>query len=150
MKKLFVIFSLIVFAFGLEAQNGAVDYTLKYSESYVYFAGSDADTIGIGDSTFTYTVEKSSLKETAAYAYFSLDSVGGTAANVVVNLESRVTPRESWNIRETVTYAGQADTTFILESDSTHKARYWRANITGQDDGFNMAIDNIDFYITEE
>lgn len=139
----------VALAFGV-ATSESVNASLNYSESYNYYTGRNADTIGVGDSVFIYKVRKKSLKKLVPYMYVALDSTGGTSNIVTVTLESKVFPDEDYKIRETVDWHDGSDTTVVLVSDTAHISEYWQIKLSGADDTFKAKVTQLNFKFIEE
>lgn len=135
--------------------SGLFDDFLDYSKtrSYVYYDGTLAagDTIGVGDSTITYTYYVKSLKPQQPKLYIELDSIGGLVDTVYVDLESKSFPSDSttWVRRERSTWITGLDVAITLSSDSSHMDEFWRINVNGQNDSLSVLIDNYIFKFYE-
>ena len=147
MKKIvFLIFTLaLLFAGAAYTINQTlmiepVSTTVDYDESYVWYTGLAKDTIGVGDSVYTFAVRKKSLSTVMPYAYVSIDSTGGTANSVTVSLESKTFEQEDYTVRESATWTLGQDTAIVLISDTAHISEYWRIKLSGADDTFKAKI----------
>lgn len=151
MKKYFLLLGLIFsMTFLCNAQNATIDFDLSYGNSYAEFTGTAADTFGIADSTYTFTVQKRTLGNLQPYVYLNLDSVGGTSNSVVITLSSKVFEEESYTLRESITWTTGADTAFSFESDTAHHSQIWQLGLTGQDNTFKIGVDNFNIHFVEE
>lgn len=151
MKKYFLLLVIsLSFILCSNAQNAALDYDLSYGNSYAEFTGTAADTFGIADSTYTFTIQKRTLGNLQPYVYLNLDSVGGTSNNVVITLSSKVFEEEDYTLRESITWTTGADTAFKFESDSAHHSQIWQLGLTGQDNTFKIGVDNFNIHFVEE
>ena len=145
MKKYLIIFSIILVgalsAFTIsQILIEPVQSTVDYNESFVWYTGVTADTLGIGDSIWTYSVRKKSLEKIMPYVYIALDSVGGAKNNVVITLESKCFEQETYSIRETKTWKLGRDTTLIFQSDTAHISEFWRVKLKGANDIFKVKV----------
>ena len=135
--------------------SGLFDDFFDYSKtrSYFYYDGTLAagDTIGVNDSTILYTYYVKTLKPQQPKLYIELDSIGGKADTVYVDLESKSFPSDSisWTLRERATWTQGRDTAILLASDSAHMDELWRININGQNDSISVLIDNYIFKFWE-
>ena len=150
MKKFLIIFSLIcVLIFGAFTINETlvepVNASLNYSESFKWYPGQTADTIGVGDSIWEYLIRKKSNYEITPYTYLALDSTGGTFDTITVTLESKAFEQESYTIRESASWELGSDTVIILVSDTAHISEYWKIKIIGDDDTFKAKITQLNF-----
>ena len=125
------------------AQNKTVDNVLNYDETFVIFEGTSSDVLESGDSTWMYTIQKKTDEKVFAYFFIDLDSVGGTAADVNIYLQRKVFGSESYSNVDTVTYAGTTDTTFVIKTTSADWGDYWRINIVGSNDEFEIKINEL-------
>lgn len=150
MKRIVFVIAIISFVIGLNAQNQTIDFNLDYSQSFVEYTGSATDNTSTSDSTWTFTVQKNTLKDLKPYIYLPLDSIGGTANAVTINIYSKVFTNEDYTLRESVTWANGADTTITIESDSAHHSRIWRTEITGQDNTFIFRPIRHDIHFKEQ
>ena len=150
MKKILIIFSLIaVFILGAfninEVLVESVNASLNYSETFKWYPGQTADTIGVGDSVWEYKIRKKSNLELMPYTYLAIDSTGGTFDTITVTLESKVFEQESYTIRESASWELGSDTVIILISDTAHISEFWKIKIIGDDDTFKAAITQLNF-----
>jgi len=146
MKKIIIFIFAFVVLFagaayvGTDIMTEPVNTTLSYDQSYVWYTGLAKDTIGIGDSVYTFPVRKKSLSKVAPYAYISIDSTGGTANVVTVTLESKAFEDESYIVRETASWTLGGDTVIKLLSDTAHISEFWQVKLSGADDTFKAKI----------
>ena len=133
-----------LFSLSAFSQNESVNASLGYGQTYNLYTGVASDTIGDSDSTWSYIVQKLTDEKVFPYAYISLDSLGGTAADVTVLLKYKMFDSQSFTTSTTVTYAGTIDTTIVISPGTAIKADYWQLLITGSTDGFNVGIDKFD------
>jgi hypothetical protein len=143
MKKIILISLLISFITAMSGQNAAVDADLSYDATFVLLTGQASDTIGIQDSTWTFTVRKKTDAKMYHYYYISLDSVGGTTNIVDIIRQKKMFLAESYTNVDTVSWHGTADTTFSSLGSQTH-GEYWRILIKGRDDTFKAKIIELD------
>lgn len=129
--------------YGINTES--VNTTVGYDQSYYWYDGQTADTIGVGDSVYLFPVRKKSLSTVTPYVYLSLDSTGGTANIVTVTLESKVFEDEDYTIRETESWHNGSDTVIIMESDTAHISEYWRIKLAGADDTFKAKVTVLNF-----
>jgi len=126
-----------------------VNSTINYDESFFYYSGLAKDTIGVGDSVYTFALRKKSLSKVTPYTYISLDSTGGTANVVTVTLESKVFEQENYTIRESKIWHDGGDTAIIFESDTAHISEYWRIKLSGANDTFKAKVLKLNFKFTQ-
>lgn len=124
--------------FGITTES--VNTTVGYDQSYYWYNGQTADTIGAGDSVYVFPVRKKSLSTVTPYVYIAIDSTGGTANSVTVTLESKVFEDESYTPRESATWLNGSDTVIIFQSDTAHISEYWRVKLSGADDTFKAKV----------
>lgn len=145
MKKLLTILLLSgLFLAVTFAQNETFDASLGYDYTYNLYTGTAGDTIGSGDSTWTYTIEKLTDTKIFAYARLELDSTGGTGAPVTVLLQNKVFNSETFSNIDTVTWTVGTDTTIIFETTTSDIADKWRILMTGSTDGFRAKVPRLD------
>lgn len=137
---------------GLAAhgQNQDVDKTLNYEQTFVYFNGSSVDTIGTGDSTWTYTVNKYNLSTVFPYIYMAIDTVTGGSGDLTnIYLQGRVTVDEDYANIDTVQYYSTADTTFefdiTVSATTGRKEQFWRIAVEGSTDDVKLEIQDLNF-----
>ena len=145
MKKYLIIISIVLVgalsAFTItQVLTEAVQTTVDYNESYVWYNGVTADTLGVGDSIWTYSVRKKALSKITPYVYIALDSVGGTKNNVTITLESKCFEAENYIPRETKTWKLGRDTTLVFQSDTAHISEFWRVKLKGANDIFKVKV----------
>ena len=126
-----------------------VNTTVGYDQSYYYYTGQAKDTIGIGDSVYLFPVRKKSLSTVLPYVYVAIDSTGGTANSVTVELQSKVFEDESYVTRESATWTEGSDTVIVLQSDTSHVSEYWQIKLTGADDTFKAKVTKVNFKFTQ-
>lgn len=127
-----------------DPQNSeSIDQSLGYgtNASYLYYNGQAFDTLGSGDSVWTYTVRVKSKFKLQPECYAILDSVGGTNAAVTLNLYSKAFAADNYTRRETTTWISGADTTKIMRSDSAHISEFWLFEFKSINDGFRVKLD---------
>jgi len=157
MKKL-LIFLFAFVAFTASAQDPQSLETVQQeswyesASSYFYYHGSAAagDTIGVTDSTWTYTVRIRSKFALKPHVYFSIDSTGGTFDTTNINLYSKVAYYEPWVLRETAAWNLGSDTTGILESDSSHISEFWKFEVKSTNNTLEATIDEYFLKWTED
>jgi hypothetical protein len=156
MKKLFYIISIILLSIAGLAYtvnetvfSEPVNTTVGYDQSYYYYTGQAKDTIGVGDSVYTFPVRKKSLSTVLPYVYVAIDSTGGTFDTVTVQLQSKVFEDESYITRESATWNLGSDTIIVLQSDTSHISEYWRIRVACEDDTFKAKITSINFKFTQ-
>jgi len=137
---------------GLNAQESTTyDYNMKYKSddyggTWLATGLSEEDSLGIGDSTWTYTVRKLSREKVLTTFRVVLDSVGGTAvADVTINFKYKPWLKAPWVTDSTVTYTGTVDTTMQIVLDAAVVADYWQIDISCATDEFNVLIDSVYF-----
>lgn len=145
MKKYLIIFSIllagVLSAFTLmQVMVEPVQTTVDYNESFVWYPGVTADTLGVGDSVWTYSVRKKSLAKIIPYVYIALDSVGGAKNNVTITLESKCFEQENYIPRETKIWKLGRDTVAVFQSDTAHISEFWRVKLKGANDIFKVKV----------
>lgn len=139
--KNFLLVSIFI-VLGISSMN-AQNQTLSYSNTWFEYNGSDGDTIGYGDSVYTYTITKYTTNKVTPRLYVELDSIGGAAAEVTTYLQKKVSSDESWSNIDTVVYNGTVDTSYIMQPDNTQIGDYYRFYLQCENDGFNLKIKTI-------
>lgn len=156
MKQLAIITMILSASLLCNAQDPqsqvSVNATLGYGTdvSYIYYNGQATDTIGIGDSTWTYVLRAKSKFKLQPEVYLSLDSTGGTANAVTINLYSKTFGPANYVLRETDTWFDGSDTTLIMSSDSSHISEFWKVELIGTDDTFKAKMDQLIIKMTED
>lgn len=150
MKKYFLIAIMALFVGISYGQNQTVDKELSYDQTFVYFNGSSVDTLGTGDSTWTYTVNKQNLSTVYPYVYVAIDTLTGTSQDVTnIYLQAKVFPDESYSNIDTVQYYASADTTFTFDisvsATTGRKEQFWRVNMVGSTDDVKLEIQDLNF-----
>lgn len=144
MKNIIILIIGMLFVASLSAQNSsAYDATFKSGATYLVTdkTGSDRDTIGAGDSTWTYTTRLYTPSKLFYDNYIALDSVGGTASTVTILYQGRDMSVDDWTTITTVTWDNGADTTVNFEQFTTAQPyKDYRVSITGSDDSFRVKI----------
>lgn len=135
------------------SQNASVDREMPYSASYLK-AGvtAESDTFGLADSTWTYTIVKRTNKSLTPYVYADLDSVGGAAETVTIELLSKGfsdQPDTDYTVRESASWTVGNDTTITFDSDSVHNNQVWQFKIR-QDNSLKIGVDKLNFHFSEE
>lgn len=146
MKNFIIGILFLAFAFTASAQNTVLDKSLNYSETFVYYTGIASDTIGIGDSTWTYTIWKYNDEPGNVYVYADIDSVSLSSGEVSVVLQGKVLPEESYTDIATATYALTADTVILFDQTATqYDYQYWRVSLTGDNDENKVEVQKLDW-----
>lgn len=149
MKKLAIVLMLVlpVYVMGQYSVDGSYDKQIDDKESAVYYNGTSAEITSSGDSTWYVDIFVRTADETIFDCFLDVDSVGGTSSAANEHLfflsYAQFPGSNSYTaIGDTVSYAGTADTTFVLSSGSTAvKARQWRINCIGETDSFYSELD---------
>jgi hypothetical protein len=126
-----------VFTISLSAQqSGTFDTKIKYAESYSLLTGPSAAILTTGDSSYTYTFYKESLKPLKYDVYVSLDSTGGTYdTTTVITWKAKKFSENSWSTLKTVTWYNGSDTTFTMtESSTAQQYNYYQLSVAGNSD----------------
>lgn len=145
MKKiLFLMIMILGVAVGY-SQNQTVDKVVGYDDTYVLYDGIASDTIGIADSTWTYTVRKKNDTRLRPYVYLDIDSVSGTPNVVNCILQGKTTPDESYTDITTVAWTNGNDTTIAYDVTAVKPYEYWRVSIEGQADEFKAEVQVLNF-----
>lgn len=145
MKKILLLIAIALMYIGVQAQNATIDKTLSYDQTYVNYNGQTADSIGVIDTTWTYTVRKNNHWRVFPYVYLALDSIGGTAADVTVLLQKKVFGDQDYTTETTVTYAGTADTVILFDVTTADKAEFWRVSLSKASNDFNIGVEDLNF-----
>lgn len=129
MKRLVYIFTIILFALNMSAQD--VSKSFGKNASNIVYVGQDSDTI---TNTDTWTMQFNLAAKNALQGYsvmVKLDSVSGTPADACVLAGSH--DGSTWNTITTVSWTGStSDTTFYYSDVATGVFwRYMRIAITG-------------------
>jgi len=129
-------------------QNATIDKTLEYGQTYINFSGVAADTIGVGDSTWTYTVYKKSDDNIYPYIYTDLAVVaGGTPDTVLVILQGKVFANQSFTALDTVIWRGNPDNAITpFDYTTANKNQIWRVMLQGSNDAIKARVSKLDFY----
>lgn len=145
MKKFLGILLIMVLSFTIcEAQNQTVDKQMKYADTYLNYTGVASDTIGT-DSTWTYTVRKKTDARLFPYMYMEIDSISGTAADVYIIRQGKVTPSESYTNIDTVTWTvTTSDTTLKFDDSTARKFQYTRYLVKGSASTFKAEIQKLE------
>ena len=165
MKKLFIIFSLFIFALGTQAQ----DITLDYDQTYLLYDGISTDVINTTDSTWTYEVWKKSDAPVKVFVDIKIDSTGGTANNVYVRLQNkRFVDGTYANISSVLWSVTSSDTTIAISpsaelltfnsdstitttsSDQLNLGGYFRILVEGQDNTLLAKISRLNWMFLKE
>jgi len=144
MRNIFIIALLFVIVGLTSAQNSSTyDATFKSDKTYLItdIVGATGDTIGSGDSTWTYTTRLYPPSKLFYDMYLALDSTGGTAATVTVVLNGRDMSVDSWTEITSVTWNDGADTTINFEQFTTAQPyKDYQVTITGETDSFRVKV----------
>lgn len=131
MKKLFWIIALVclsVVGYGQAVSSVTTDYAFEIGKNstYLRYVGVAADTMGIADSTWTYTFKiKDRFDATKQAVRVELDEVSGTG-RVVAALKGKDFWQDSWTSITSVTYyGGGSDTTFYLNNSTAKSYRFY-------------------------
>lgn len=155
MRGLFILLLLGMFSLVTFGQNSTIDARLGYDETFKTVTLSSSDSIGVGDSLWTYTVYKKTRGPSICYYRLYLDSLSGTSDTVDIFLQKKVfgTPQssasEGYTNVDTVTYYGTADTGFSAVVSSAQYADFWRLTIKERGDNFKVGIDSVMFKFFE-
>jgi hypothetical protein len=144
MKKIILLLTGLLFILVLSAQNSSTyDATFKSKATYliVDITGAPGDTIGSGDSTWTYTTRLFTPSKLFYDGYVALDSTGGTASIVTILWQGRDMSVDGWTTITTDTWVDGADTTLNYEQFTTAQPyKDYKLSITGADDEFAFKI----------
>lgn len=143
MKNVFII--LLLFVAGLTYAQNSSDYDATFKSNSTYLisdiTGATSDTIGSGDSTWTYTSRLYPPSKLFYDMYIALDSIGGTAATVTVALNGRDMSVDSWTEITAVTWDNGADTTINFEQFTTAQPyKDYQVTVTGSTDSFTVRV----------
>lgn len=155
MKKSLIILLLGFLCQGVFPQNGTVDARLGYEETWKTLKCTTADSIGQGDSTWTYTVYKKTVEPSVCYYRIYLDSLSGTSDTVDIFLQKKVFgypesyASETYSNIDTVTYYGTADTVISAYNSSATYSDFYRVLVKERGDNFKVGIDSLMIKIFE-
>lgn len=146
MKKFMIALMLLCVAFVVNAQESATqDKKMEYSDTWLVTALSDADSIGVGDSVWYYTIRKYTTNKVFADFRIVLDSAGGTADSVLITIKYKTWLNDPWTTATSVKYYGSVDTAFNYANSTAVIADYWQVHVKGYSDDFNVVIDSLYF-----
>lgn len=146
MKNLFILISLL-FCVNLFSQNSistSYNTLLDYDETFVWYNGATADSIGSGDSIYTYTVYKKTDARLYPYIALKLDSARGTGDTVNVFLKHKVGDQESFANLDTAVWRGQAASsgdTLTFDYNTATKGGFYQIYVIGEGDSFKATLD---------
>lgn len=107
----------IIFSCDADAQNRDRDLTFSTNQWIKDYTGKAGDTIGAGDSTWSYTILVNKPYKVLWDFYMDIDSVGGTAASCPIYIQYRTLDVDNFTDIDTIKWTGNVDTTF-------HKYQY--------------------------
>ena len=148
MKKLFILLTLVIVAMSASAQfnsgttDSGYDHFHSSTDKYmIYYNGTDADTIGTGDSILTKTILLNTDAPLKYEFYVDADTVTGLADSCIFYLETKKHTDDTYTIQDSVKWYGSTDTTFSVSETSTGvPARYWRLRQKGYSDSFKSEL----------
>lgn len=153
MKKLFISFifavSFILMATAQTPQTptvtGVADVSVSTNGSWAYHTGLASDTIGVGDSIWTYSAQKYTVDRSYAGFWVEVDSTGGTGAAITIYLQKKALDKQSWVNTDTVTISTGVDSSFFYESALPHSAQFWRFYAIAANDSYKAKFDQLDW-----
>ena len=134
MKKLLFVLVTLLIGFVSMAQTvtqAASTYTTKLDPkanvTYFRHIGTVADTMGVADSSWTYTVGVNNVLDALKQEVrVKLDEVSGTG-KVAFKLKGKTFVQDSWTTITTVNYkGGGSDTTFYLNNATAKPYRFYQ------------------------
>lgn len=141
MKRLAIILISLLFVVVGYAQNTALDakslknststfFDIKENITYRYKYGTAVDTVGVTDSTYSYTFTVVNMDEQLeAECRIKLDSTSGTPT-LNVALKGKFSWNDSWTSIANADWAGTtSDTTLILSSTTAVPYRFYQVYI---------------------
>jgi len=143
MKKIALILLLGVISLTTFSQSRPqADQSLKYGDTWSLYLGKNADTIGVGDSTWTRVVNKLTTDKVGVEWRIYLDSLSGTADTVDLFFYYS-THGLTYTLEDTVTWYGTQDTLIIFDDDTTRVGDYNKVFIRERGDNFKFRIDTV-------
>lgn len=141
MKKFLIILVSVLFAIVSYGQNADISASGKKSSTstffdmnegitYRYFYGGTADTLGVADTTYSYTYTVVNMDEQLeAECRVKLDSTSGTPT-LNVALKGKFSWNDSWTSIANADWAGtSSDTTLILQSTTAVPYRFYQVYV---------------------
>ncbi len=131
--------------FVANAQDNSIyDAKIEYGQTYHYYTGQTADTLGTADTTWSYTYWKLSDAVFANYTQVKLDSVSGSPGAVSVLFETRINKLASWVTDSTVIWYGTTSDSLITYDATTNRAfPYRRIKILDADSDFKVKVNSL-------
>jgi hypothetical protein len=157
MKKIFSIMLLlslcltVTFAQRGENQQTTVDKSLGYDQTYFLYPGLVTDSVGVIDSTWSFTIGKLTRKPVKANFYLDLDSTGGTFDTVNFYIQKKVHDLADFVNTDTLYWKVGSDTIIKeWQTSSFHTADFWRLYIEGTNNTFKFHINRLDGKFVEQ
>lgn len=140
----------VTFAQRGTGQQTTVNKSLGYDATYFTYPGLVTDSVGIVDSTWSFTIGKLTDSKVFASFYLDLDSTGGTFDTVNLYIQKKVHDLADFENTDTLYWKIGADTIIKNWTTSTsHIADFWRLYIEGTDNTFQFDIDRLDGKFTK-
>ena len=145
MKNIIVLLLLFSISLVTDAQNNATyDALVNYDQTYHYYTGQTADTLGVADTVWMYTYWKQSDAIFANYTQIKLDSISGTADTVSVLYQSRINKYADWVTDSTAYWSGSSsDTTFTYNNTTNRAQPYRRIKLLDQSSAFKVKVNSL-------
>lgn len=149
MKKLLVLsFILCAFAFISNAQVTAPD--LGYDNTYSYYTGQTADTMGVADSIWYYDIRKKTDTKIYPQVYLSLDKLAGSGrAAVLCIIQGKATDGQSYTPVDTISWGVSVDSAFTIKPGVSYEYQYWRLYIKGSNDNFKARPLKVEWFFVK-
>jgi hypothetical protein len=146
MKKLAILMILALGWLVSFSQNSTTfDYSMGDYDKTIMgtFVGATADTVGVGDSTWMYTIKKLSRGEVAATYRIALDKQRGAATPKLVNIFYQYSALGiTYTNKDTSKYYGTVDTVIEKTVDYV-KGDYFRILVSEGTPTIKVQIDTI-------
>lgn len=112
MKKFILIMVLFLIGIVSYSQNSSTyDKYLDFDDTGFLFTGASTDVLTTTDTTWTYTIQKKIRSDVKCIVEMLIDSTGGTANNVVINLQNMHFSTSTYATVATTTWDGANDAT---------------------------------------
>lgn len=147
---LFILLGVVSNAQYLNSSDIQVN-NIGYNETYRYYTGTDGDTTGTGDLTWSFSMIKTTKSKSSCNVYADIDTIGAPTGTVSVILEYRTFPEinSTYIPTDTVVYSLTVDTAFTYTTTSTYPSDNWRARLVASEDAAKVKIDYIGLKIFE-
>lgn len=113
MKKLLIIFSLIIAVAVIKAQDAtSFTKTLKSATTWDRYVGLAGDTVSNNRDSLAFVYKLNKEYPVQYYIYLDIDTV--SSSSTTIKLQGKVFDDESWTDISSVSFGGTADTTFVF------------------------------------